>query len=70
VRAPLQTVGDTLSKSVSNTLTIYNRDFAVNGQFALQIKQMYPTHLPIVYPLSDGRLIEWSINMHADFVLA
>lgn len=64
IREDTQAVGDTRAKLVMAVLTMGRRDFD-----GMQIKQMYPTKLPIVYPRSVGRGIEWSINLHADYVL-
>lgn len=69
VRAQIQAEGDVLAKSVTAALTFYNRDFFdTNGVFQLQVKQMYPAKLPIVYPRSDGHGIEWSLNFCAAYV--
>ena len=72
VRARLQADGDTLAKALTELLTIYSTDYndPTSGNFALQIKQMFPAKLPIVYPRSDGQGIEWSLNLYACYVQA
>jgi Bacteriophage minor capsid protein len=71
VRNLVQADGDALAAQATQVLTITEQSFNnLDGTFAMQIKQMYPTRLPIVYPRSTGNYTEWSINMHADYVMA
>lgn len=70
VRGKVQSAGDIKSKAVVHALTMYRRNFYENGNLAMEVKQLYPTKLPIVYMRSDGRTIEWSLNFHADYVLS
>jgi hypothetical protein len=72
VREETQAAGDAKAAAIIAALTFYNREFrAPTAPFALimQVKQLYPTKLPIIYPRSVGRGIEWSCNFHADYVL-
>ncbi len=72
IRDISQEAGDAKAALVTAALTMSRRDFrATVAPYGLlmQVKQMYPTRLPIVYPRSDGRGIEWSVNLHADYVL-
>lgn len=70
IRAQAQAAGDLLAKQVADTLTIYNREFFdTSNNFLMQIKQMYPDRLPIVYPRSVGHDVEWSVNFHTDYVM-
>ena len=70
IRAQRQEDGDDLAKQLNKLLTMYGRDFTnTDASFAMQVKQMYPAKLPIVYPRSDGHGIEWSLNIHAAYVM-
>lgn len=55
--------GQELAEAVSNALTI--RLEQMIGQ--MKVRQIYPKHLPLVYPTSEGDRLEWSINFFAAF---
>lgn len=70
VRAADQLTGDDLAARATAALTFYSRDLTNDdGSFAMQVKQLYPIKLPIIYPRSPGYGTEWSVNMHIDYVL-
>jgi hypothetical protein len=68
VRSPDQQSGDRLAKQVSDTLTLYNTDFADGSTVVMTIKQMFPLHLPIVYPRLNGEELEFSINFDTTYI--
>lgn len=70
VRAVDQATGDQLAANAAKALTFYERDLTNDdGSFAMQVKQIYPIKLPIVFPRSTGHGTEWSVNMHIAYVL-
>lgn len=63
VRSPDQQGGDQLAAAVNQALTFYNKTFVDDaGREVMTIKQIYPTHLPIVFPRLTGEELEWSTN--------
>jgi hypothetical protein len=55
--------GDELAKAASRALTVV--ETTVGGSmYALYIR---PRHLPIVYPVSDGGLLEFAVNFDTCF---
>jgi hypothetical protein len=71
VRDTDQVRGDTTSAAIMKLFTMYRVVFSDpnGGAFLMQINQMYPEKLPIVYPRSDGRVTEWSLNFNVTYVL-
>ena len=70
VRNANQQAGDLVASQLLNLLTINRRTFTnSDNTFAMEIKQMWNDKLPIVYPRTDGYGLEWSIDLHADYVM-
>lgn len=70
VRGLIQADGDALAARVSNTLTFYNRIFLnPDNSFAMQVNHICPASLPIIYPRSPAKEIEWSITFETCYVL-
>lgn len=62
VRSPEYTSALELMREVMLALTIYNQD--LDG---MSVKHMYPTTLPISFPVSDGNFYEVQVNFHTAF---
>ena len=56
--------GKELSKQVMNALTLYNHNLT-----GMKVKRIRPRHEPIVFPVSKGNLLEFSVNYDAIYVL-
>lgn len=59
VRASNYKIGEDLMKRVFDALTLDNT--SVHGY---RVTLCYPTFEPVVYPLSDGNLLEFSTDFH------
>lgn len=65
VRNPDYVEGETLAKNVSVTL---NQERVVIG--SMQMLYIRPRHKPIVYPASQGDLLEFSVSFDACYLIA
>lgn len=62
VRSPEYTKALDLMREVMLALTLYNEE--LDG---MSVKHMYPTSLPISFPVSDGNFYEVQVNFHTAF---
>lgn len=71
IRDANQQSGDAMAVRVMAQLTMYERIFTDpdTGAFLMQINQMYPAKLPIIYPRSEGQEIEWSLNFDVSYAI-
>lgn len=64
VRAPNYLAGDQLSKQIMNALTVAKHEIAP-GYF---VNYMRPRHEPVVYPISEGGHLEFSVNYDVCYI--
>lgn len=67
VRRAKQADGDALARQLATLLTMSRRTFVEAGQPSIVVNLMTPTRLPIVYPRSEGDMIEWSLDFFCAF---
>lgn len=69
VRAPTHEDGDNLAELVGRSLKMFNREFRdTDGSLLLKVNHIFPAQLPIVYPHTPSRSIEWSLNYVTSYV--
>lgn len=64
VRASTHSVGKEMAERIMNLLTITKQQIAPG----FSVKYMRPRHEPVVYPISEGGHLEFSVNYDVSYI--
>jgi hypothetical protein len=69
IRHNVTALGEELASKVEKLFHSHNRyEYLENNRTKYIVNQMFALTKPIRYPLSDGNLVEWSLNFMVNFV--
>ncbi len=69
IRSTTHAAGEDLAKRVGQSMKMFNRKFYdLDGALEMKVNHIFPAQLPIVYPHTPSRSIEWSLNFVTSYV--